>query len=188
MLFNHRFASMGAASAIGAPAPVRSVGGSAVLATTALFTAMPRDRRGQAPRSGAARLIFLLTVLFLALFFALIAYSAWHDRERAMGEARNTATDLAKLLSEHVSRLIETTDLVLAQTQLIEGRLDWSDAAEVARFQAHLSESRVQLPYIANILVVTPDGAVRVSAAHTSYRTVGDRRLFLAHQTAENLL
>jgi two-component system, sensor histidine kinase PdtaS len=156
--------------------------------TTALFAATPRDKRAQAPRSGAARLIFLLTVLFLALFFALIAYSAWHDRERAMGDARKSAIDLAKLLSEHVSRLIETTDLVLMQTQLIEQRLDWNDPADVARFQTHLTESRAQLPYIANILAIDQEGVVRASAAPTSRRTVAARPLSQALQSAGNML
>jgi two-component sensor histidine kinase len=159
------------------------------LVTTALFAVTPRETRAaQAPRSGAARLIFLLTVLFLALFFALIAYSAWHDRERAMGDARKSAVDLSKLLSEHVSRLIETTDLVLMQTQLLERRLDWDDPSDVARFQAHLSETRAQLPYVANILAVGPDGVVHASAARTTRGVMASRALFLAHQSAGNLL
>ncbi|MBI3517437.1 MAG: ATP-binding protein, partial [Proteobacteria bacterium] len=139
-------------------------------------------------RSGAARLIFLLTVLFLALFFGLIAYAAWHDRERAMGDARRSAVDLAKLLSEHVSRLIETADLVLMQTQLLEQRVDWADPADDARFQAHLAESRAQLPYIANILATGPDGGVRAEAETTNRATVAGRAFFVAHQSAENLL
>ena len=160
------------------------------MATTALFAALPRDSRtpAPAPRSGAARLIFLLTVLFLALFFALIAYSAWHDRERAMGDARKSAIDLSKLLSEHVSRLIETTDLVLMQSQLLEQRLSWGDAAEVVRFRQHLAESRAQLPYIANILVIGPEGVVRAAAARTTRVSVATQPLFLAHATTGNLL
>ncbi|MBV8167212.1 MAG: hypothetical protein JO021_10490, partial [Alphaproteobacteria bacterium] len=160
------------------------------MATSALFAAASRSREARpgAPRSGAARLIFLLTVLFLALFFALIAYSAWRDRERAMDDARRSATDLSKLLAEHVSRLIETTDLVLVQTQLLEQRLDWANPEEVGRFQMHLAESRAQLPYIGNVFVAGPDGAIRASAALTARSTVVGRAFFIAHRTSENAL
>jgi len=158
------------------------------LATTTLFGAVSREPRVHAPRSGSARLIFLLTVLFLALFFALIAYAAWHDRERAMGDARRSAADLAKLLSEHVSRLIETADLVLMQTQLLEQRVDWTDPADDARFQAHLVESRAQLPYIANILAAGADGGVRAEAATTRRADVAARAFFTTHQGTDHQL
>ncbi len=161
------------------------------MATTALFAATSREQqapRVQAPRSGAARLIFFLTLLFLALFFALIAYSAWHDRERAMGDARRSAADLAKLLSEHLSRLIETGDLVLMQTQLLEQRVNWNDPTDDGRFQAHLAETREQLPYIANILSAGADGGVRAEAVATRRASVATRTFFTAQRSADNLL
>jgi len=159
------------------------------LATTAFFATVPREPRAQAaPHSSAARLIFLLTLLFLALFFALIAYTAWHDRERAMGAARRSAGDLAKLLSEHVSRLVETADLVLMQTQLMAQRVNWADPSDDSRFQAHLAETRAQLPYIANILEVGADGGVRAEAVATRRANVAMRAFFMAHQSAENVL
>jgi two-component sensor histidine kinase len=159
------------------------------LATTALFAAPSREPKVQAPpHSGAARLIFMMTVLFLALFFALIAYTAWHDRERAMGDARRSAADLAKLLSEHVSRLIETADLVLMQTQLLEQRVKWADPADDGRFQAHLVESKAQLPYIANILSAGANGGVRAEAVTTRRANVAARAFFTAHRSADNLL
>src|SRR5260221_14460070 len=110
-------------------------GGLAAVATSALFRLGSRDVAPHIQRSGAARLIFLLTVLFLALFFALIAYTAWHDRERAMADGRKSAVDLSKLLSEHVSRLFESADLVLTQAQLLERRLDWANPQEVEAFR-----------------------------------------------------
>jgi two-component sensor histidine kinase len=160
----------------------------AAVASTALFAAVSRESRLRAPRPGAARLIFLLTVLFLALFFALIAYSAWHDRELEMSDARRSASDLTKLLSEHLSRLLETADLVLMQTQLMAQRVDWDNPADDGRFQAHLAETRLQLPYIANILVAGADGGVRSEAVATRRASVAGRTFFLAHQSAESLL
>src|SRR5207302_947083 len=83
---------------------------------------------------------------------------------------------------------IETADLVLMQTQLLEQRVDWADPADDARFQAHLAESRAQLPYIANILAAGPDGGVRAEAVATYRATVAGRAFFVAHQSIDNLL
>src|SRR5260221_2146764 len=151
------------------------------LATTALFAAISRDKPSPAPRSGAARLIFFLTVLFLTLFFALIAYSAWHDRERAMADARKSGIDLAKLLSEHVSRLIESADLVLTQAQGLEQRTHWGNPEDAAHLYAYLAESRQQLPHIANILVADAEGGLRATAVPGERTTVAARPFFLAH-------
>lgn len=158
------------------------------MATSALFRLGSREGAPQIPRSGAARLIFLLTVLFLALFFALIAYTAWHDRERAMADGRKSAVDLSKLLSEHVSRLFESADLVLTQAQLLERRLDWANPQEVEAFRDHLAESREQLPYIANILVVAANGEIRTATNPTVLSSVATRPFFLAHRGNDSQL
>jgi two-component sensor histidine kinase len=67
-------------------------------------------------------------------------------------------------------------------------RVDWADPTDDSRFQAHLAETRAQLPYIANLLEVGADGGVRAEAVATRRANVAMRTFFTAHQSAENIL
>jgi signal transduction histidine kinase len=125
-----------------------------------------------------------LVVMGLAVTGAVI----WQSRNAALLEGREKAIRLVQLLNEQTTRAFHTADLVLRN---LEDRLE--DGPPMRdndpRFQQHLKDQLVEMPYIRALFVIGADGYITHDSDYPSTPRVSlaDRDYFVAHQEDSNL-
>jgi signal transduction histidine kinase len=127
------------------------------------------------------RILTVLVAVMVVVVVAVAALFVLHLRHEAMERATANAEGIARLLEEHLTRTIRTTDIVLERAEMLaEARDDLTPES----MQRRLAALAAELPERGSILLVDAGGTV-VALSHSQPANrsfnISDRAFFKAH-------
>jgi two-component sensor histidine kinase len=135
-----------------------------------------------------AKLLTWGCLAFLACMALLLAGVIQWSRADHIDKAEATAAALSRLAASEVARRVDLADVMLTRMVAIGDALRWDDAASVETAHRELQALAVQLPNVADLRLLDPDGFVRVSALRGQPEGIGyaDRDYFAAQRASDH--
>jgi len=129
---------------------------------------MHQDRWEPAPSAGSSlsRLLGWAGFVFLCCMALLLVGTAQWSRAQHLGDAREAARGMARLVSSEIGRRLDITDVVLASVADLARQTDRDDASATVELRRRLQELMLQLPDAADLRVVDAAGRIWASARH----------------------
>jgi signal transduction histidine kinase/CheY-like chemotaxis protein len=120
-----------------------------------------RERRSSGHFAKASRTLLVLASLTPLLLFAGFA---WFDYEAEVSRARDNVAKTTIALGEHVQKVVETADLVLARVlDHVQGN-DWETIAHSRSVHDFLAGLKSDLPQVESVFLVSPEGVNAASS------------------------
>jgi len=139
------------------------------------------------PTSLAKMLTYGCLTFLLCMGLLLAGVIEW-SRSEHIGEAQATAAALSRLAASEMARRLDLADVMLTRMVAIGRSLRWSDPAAVEMAHQELQKLAVQLPNVADLRLLDPQGRIILSALKTLPTGVGyaDRDYFSEQRASDH--